>query len=116
LNWPVAKPTLSLLLSLVNNDQEVRERYGTVLLFHIRVLLHESEDWEWLYNILAYVVAAIRDRDWARIQLADALNTFADQINYGVESEQSVDKAYGFSEVLVEILGNHQLDRQTQES
>jgi hypothetical protein len=116
LNWPVAKPTLSLLLSLVNSDQEVRERCGTVLIFHIRVLLHESEDWEWLYNILAYVVAAIEDRVWARIQLADALNTFADKINYAVESEKRVDKAYGFSEVLAEILGKHQLDRQTQEN
>ena len=105
LNWPVAKPTLSLLLSLVNNGQDVREKYGTVLICHIRVLLHESEDWEWLYNILAYVVAEIKDRVWAYTQLADALNTFADKINYAVESNERVDNAYGFSEVLAEILG-----------
>lgn len=76
-----------------------------MLICHIRVLLHESEDWEWLYNILAYVVAEIKDRVWACAQLADALNTFADRIKYAIESNKRVNNAYGFSEVLTEILG-----------
>jgi len=97
INWPIAKPTATLLLTLVN-DPSRRKFYGHALAKALNALLAESEDWAWCYWVLVHVVLEM-DREWMRRVLEGGLRGFRER----VPGEE--ERGWEFGMVVAECLG-----------
>ncbi|KAH7113776.1 hypothetical protein B0J11DRAFT_595245 [Dendryphion nanum] len=104
-NWPIATPVAKLLLSVMNREEsgeEVeKESKGDamVVVEAVRRVLGESDDWQWIYNILSSIVMQIRDRVWVRRVLGREMEALRLRVPGREEGD------WGFEGVVAEILG-----------
>ncbi|EAT88219.1 hypothetical protein HBI56_123000 [Parastagonospora nodorum] len=97
INWPIARPISKLLVSLAD-DVDAREQYGHYLVDTVNKLFKSSEDWEWVYYVLVYVVCEVEDKEWARSKFGDGVRGLEGRMRGEEEKE------WGFGEYIGKLL------------